>query len=392
MSTFTGPRPSRPDDDAFVGLARELGEQFAPRAAEHDRDNTFVAENYEALRDAGYLRLAVPEDLGGLGATISQVCYAQAELARHCSATALAVNMHIYITLLQGFRRRNGAADAEVVLKRVAEEHLVLMTSGGSDWLWPTGEAVEEEGGYRVSGRKSFCSQAPVAGVLATSAPVRHEDGSVEVLMFGVPMSADGVKIVETWDTLGMRATASHDVEFRDVFVPAEKITARRAWDTLDGPLLAAAVHIAPTSASVYWGVARAARDEAVRVASSRGRGATPMAEIPMVQRQVGMMDHLLQTSWWALRGSLEPLDSVDYTCDPATVAAVMHGKRSVVESAVEVADLAMETVGGASFYRASPIERLYRDVRGGKFHPLTPEATLTYAGRLALGQPLDKE
>ena len=261
MTEFAGPRPSAPDDDKFVGLARELGEAFAPRAAAHDLDNTFVSENYDDMRDAGYLRLAVPEELGGLGASIHQVCYAQAELARHCGATALAVNMHLYITLLQAFRRRSGAPDAEGVLRRVNDDGVILMTSGGSDWLWPTGEAVEVEGGYRVSGRKAFCSQAPVANVLTTSAPLRHDDGRVEVLMFGLPMTTEGVDIIETWDTLGMRATSSHDIEFRDVVIPAERVIARRGWNALDGPLLAAGVHIAPTVASVYWGVARAARE-----------------------------------------------------------------------------------------------------------------------------------
>jgi acyl-CoA dehydrogenase len=391
MSEFPGPVLAREGDDRFVGMARELGLEFAPNAGAHDRDNTFVAENFDALRDAGYLRLAVPEELGGLGASMRQVCYAQAELARHCSATALAVNMHLYITLLQGFRRGNGAADAETVLRRVADEHLILMTSGGSDWLWPTGEATATDGGYTVTGRKSFCSQAPVAGVLTTSAPLRKDDGSREVLMFGIPMAADGVEIVETWDTLGMRATASHDVQLTDVFVPEERVTARRGWNALDGPLLAAAVHIAPTVAAVYWGVARAAREEAVRVVLSRTRGDTPMAEHSTTQRQVGLMDHKLFVSWWALLGSLIVFDQT-YTCDPPTVAAIMHAKRCVVDEAVAIVDVAMETVGGAAFFKRSPLERLYRDVRAGKFHPLTPEATLLYGGRVALGQPVDTE
>ena len=115
------------------------------------------------------------------------------------------------------------------------------------------------------------------------------------------------------------------------------------------------------------------------------------MREIPSVQRQVGLMDHKLQVSWWALTGSLEAF-AEGYVCDTSTVAAVMHGKRSVVEEAATVTDLAMEVVGGSAFYRTSPIERLYRDARAGKFHPLTPEATLTYAGRLALEQPVDTE
>ena len=162
-AALTRPAPLREDDERFVSLASELGGEIAPFAEAHDRENTFVTEAYKVLEEAGYLRLAVPEELGGLGATMRQVCYAQAELARSCGSTALAANMHLYITLLQCWRRRQGAADAEGILRRVADEGLVLMTSGGSDWLWPTAEAVRENGGFRVSGRKTFCSQAPRA-------------------------------------------------------------------------------------------------------------------------------------------------------------------------------------------------------------------------------------
>ena len=126
----TYPTPARPGDDRFVSLAAEVGAVAAAHADAHDRDATFVSEAYDAMRTNGYLRLAVPEDLGGLGASIRQVCYAQAELARHDGATALAVAMHMYLTLMQAFRRRQGAADAEAVLRRVAEEGLVIATSG----------------------------------------------------------------------------------------------------------------------------------------------------------------------------------------------------------------------------------------------------------------------
>jgi alkylation response protein AidB-like acyl-CoA dehydrogenase len=82
----TGPAAVRPDDDRFVGLPAELGAQFAARATQHDRDNTFVEENFRALRDSRYTALAVPTELGGLGATLRQVCYAQAALARGCAS------------------------------------------------------------------------------------------------------------------------------------------------------------------------------------------------------------------------------------------------------------------------------------------------------------------
>src|SRR5438445_1002115 len=86
----------RDDDHRFVPLAADLGARFAPEAAAHDRDNTFVAENYEALKASGYTRLPIPEELGGLGASMRQVCFAEAELARHCASTALAISMHLH--------------------------------------------------------------------------------------------------------------------------------------------------------------------------------------------------------------------------------------------------------------------------------------------------------
>lgn len=381
----TRPAQLRDNDARFVALATELGENIAASAPDHDVHNTFVADSYKLLESAGYLKLAVPEDLGGSGATMRQVCYAQAELARHCGSTALAANMHLYITLVQCFRRRHGAPDAEGVLRRVVDENLVLMTSGGSDWLWSTGEAVRDDGGFRVTGRKTFCSQAPRADVLTTSAVYEDPELGRQVLMFSVPTADPGVEIVETWDTLGMRGTSSHDIQLSDVYVPEERIVARRAWGHLDPALMAAGIHIAPTSAAVYYGIAHGARDEAVEWFMTKTRGETPMYEIPTVQRVVGLMDSKLRTSWWALMGSLDEIGDA-YPADAETLTTVMLAKRMVVTEAVEVVDAAMEAVGGAAYFRRFPFERAYRDVRAGKFHPLTPDTTLFYAGRLALG------
>lgn len=370
VQTRSFPTAVRPDDTKFVGLAAEIGAVAAAHAAEHDRDATFVSEAYDVMRERGYLALSVPEELGGLGATMRQVLYAQAELARHDGATGLASAMHQYLTLMQGFRRRKGAPDAEGVLRRVAAEGIVIATSGGSDWLWPTTTAVAVDGGFRVSGRKAFCSQSPAATVVATSAVLGDE-----VLHFSVPFAADGVRIEETWDTLGMRGTASHDVVLEDVFVPAEKIAGRRPYGEFGVPLMAAAIHFAPVVGATYFGIAAAARDVAVGAADMRA------------QRQIGLMDSHLRTAWWSLMGAVDELGD-DYGLEPSTLATVMLAKRHAVISAIAVVDLAMDVMGGRSFFRRFPLERAYRDVRAGRFHPLTPEVTLTYVGKLTLGDP----
>ncbi|HEX6167948.1 MAG TPA: acyl-CoA dehydrogenase family protein [Acidimicrobiales bacterium] len=386
--TGTYPVPSRPDDEQFVGLAAEIGAVAAAHAAEHDRDASFVSEAYEVMRANGYLTLSVPTELGGLGATLRQVCYAQAELARHDGATALASAMHQYLTALQAFRYRGGAPDAEGVLRRVANENLIIATSGGSDWLWPTTTAVvaDGDGNLRVNGRKAFCSQSPEATVLATSAVVGQPGDGAEVLHFSVPLSADGVSIDETWDTMGMRGTASHDLVLDDVVVPADRVAARRPYGELAPPVIAAGSHFAPVGAATYFGIAAGARDVAVEAALAGARGERPLAELPRVHRQVGLMDAKLRVAWWALLGALDEM--ADFVPTPAAMATLMLAKRQVVTDAIAVVDLAMDVLGGRAYFRRSPLERAYRDVRAGTFHPLSPELTLSYAGKLALGDP----
>jgi alkylation response protein AidB-like acyl-CoA dehydrogenase len=214
-------------------------------------------------------------------------------------------------------------------------------------------------------------------------------EGTV-VLLVGIPMNAPGVTILDNWDTLGMRATGSNDVILDNVEVPESRVAGRRPWGKVDPLLRAAGVHFAPPVAAVYAGIAAGARDEAVRVISSRRTGdGRALTEEPMVQRNVGLMDVKLRTLWWSLLGALNELGD-DYAPDERTLETVMVAKRHVVTEAQAVVDIAMETVGGSAYFKSSPLERAYRDVRAGLFHPLNPERTLLYTGRLALGVPAD--
>lgn len=364
-------------DAEVLALAATVGAEAARHDAAHDRDATFVTEAYEAMQTHGYLRLPVPVDLGGGGATLRQLVLAQEELGRWSGAAALSSTMHLYLTAVQVWRRRREAPDAAGVLGKVAVDGLVMATSGGSDWVAPSSVAVETEGGFLFSGRKVFCSQAPRADVISTSAVLGEPGPDAVVLHAGVPMSSPGVTIVETWDTLGMRGTASHDVVFDDVFVPAEKVVGRRPYGSLSGPLLVAAMHFAPLVGAAYLGVARGAHDEVLRLLATR----TPS---PAAVRQVGEMSARLRTARWALLGALEETGN-DLAADESTLETLMVAKREAVNTARSVVDLALEAAGGAAFFRASKLERAYRDVRGGPFHPLTPEATLELAGRRAL-------
>ncbi len=210
------------------------------------------------------------------------------------------------------------------------------------------------------------------------------------VLLAGIPMSTPGVTVLDTWDALGMRATGSTDVLLEDVYIAEAQVAGRRPWGKVDPILRAAGIHFAPPVAAVYAGIAAAARDEAVGVASRRK---TPdgrlLVEDATVQRQIGLMDVTLRTLWWSLLGALSELGN-DYGSDDRAMAPLMVAKRQIVIGAQEIVDLAMQVVGGSAYFTSSPLAQAYRDVRAGAFHPLNPERTLTYAGRLALGLPAD--
>src|SRR5262245_21583799 len=140
---------------------RGLGPDFASRAAAHDGDDSFVAENYAALKEKGCFARGVPSELGGGGASHADLCAIIRELARHCSSTALAASMHTHLVATLAYVWRSGNKGPEPMLKRVVSERLVLISTGGSDWLPGSGKLEKVEGGYRLTGRKIFGSGVP---------------------------------------------------------------------------------------------------------------------------------------------------------------------------------------------------------------------------------------
>ncbi len=365
----------------LVTWAAGFGPTLREHAARHDDEGTWVAESFEALRAGGMLTLAVPTELGGMGSSIREIALVDRELARHCGSTALALSMHHHVTAFTAWRWRRDLPGAEATLTRVAGGETVLVSTGGGDFTNPRGTAVKVDGGYRVSGRKQFASQSPVGSVMSTMFTFDDPERGPRVLNTAVAFG-EGVTVHDTWNTMGMRGTASNDVTIEDVFVPDEKILADRPHGVVDPPLQVICSIAFPIVSAVYLGVAEAAA--AAATDAVRDRVATDTA-----LRQIGLMQHRLRVAGWALEGAFAAVGD-----DPApsmeTVAAVMAAKREIALAGIEVCDLAMEAAGGSAYFKGSVIERAYRDIRGAKLHPFSPEATLLHAGRLALGLPCD--
>ena len=365
----------------WVALAREIGPGFAARAADFDETDTFVAENYAELTARRFFSAGVPTELGGGGAAHRELCAMLRELARHCGSTALALSMHTHLLAATVWRRRQGQP-VEPLLRRIAEEQIVLVSTGASDWLDSSGTADKVADGYRVTGRKIFGSGSPAGTLLITSA-VHHDpaDGPT-VLHFPVPLAAEGVTVLNNWRTLGMRATGSHDVMLDNVFVPEGAVSLRRPrgqWHTFFNAIVTIAL---PLVLAVYVGVAEAAADLARDIARKKCRSAVD----PNLPYLLGEMNNALVTAQLAVQGMADLCDDYAFAPTVHTADAVLIRKTIAANACIQTVEKAFEVVGGGAFFRSVGLERLLRDVHGAQFHPLQEKRQHLFTGRVALG------
>jgi indole-3-acetate monooxygenase len=365
-------------------IAAELAPAFAASAAEHDATDSFVAQNFARLKDAGLVSIGVPVELGGGGADLPDLCQMLRIIARSCGSTALAFAMHTHQVAIPAWRWQHSPAAraaVEPLLRRVADESLFLLSSGGADWVGGSGAAQKVEGGYRITARKSIISGAPMGDLLVTGAVSDEADGPT-VIHFAAPMTAPEVHLRDTWHTLGMRGTGSHDIDLDGLFIPDAKIALKRKageWH----PLFQIIATIAfPLIYAVYLGVAESARDIALDMAAKR----PPSGR---TSRLAGEMETALKAAQLAHRSMVEAAERNQPS--EASVNDVMIGRRLVEEQAIRTVELAMQLAGGAGFYRAAGMEQRLRDIQGARYHPMTAEAQHEYAGALALGLPVSR-
>ncbi|MBE9638350.1 acyl-CoA dehydrogenase family protein [Salipiger mangrovisoli] len=372
----------RPVARDLATIADAFAEHCGQKAMARDTEESFVADSYVRAAELGLLDAGVPTELGGGGADIRALSDMLRRLAHGCSSTALALSMHTHQVAFPAWRWHHQQATrdkTEPLLKRVAAEKLVLLSSGGGDWIGGSGKAEPVPGGYRITARKMFVSGAPAGDLLMTSA-ISPENGGT-ILHFGCPMAAPEVTVLDTWHTLGMRGTGSHDVMIEGLFVPEDKVAVKRPrgkWHPLFFMLGTIAF---PLIYAVYLGVAERARDLAVEIAARRPATA-------LLRDRAGRMETALITARLAHAHMVATSELNAPSAD--TVAQVMTGRRLVEENAIRTVELAMELAGGAGFYRKAELERLFRDIQAARYHPLQKEIQAEFVGALALGHPVE--
>jgi alkylation response protein AidB-like acyl-CoA dehydrogenase len=361
----------------WTAKAQEIADKIAPHCERHDSDDSFVEEGFAELADADFFAALVPAELGGGDSSVSDICDALRTLGATCGSTALAAAMHSHIIAVAAWRWKHQGAPTDGLLKRVAAEKLKLVSSGGSDWLKSAGTMEKVEGGYRLTARKAFASGSPTGDILNTSAVYDDPEAGPTVLHFGAPLKGEGIRIEETWRTLGMRGTGSNDVVFEGAFIPDAAIAGKRPqgeWHMLFHiiSLIAFAIIYAP-----YLGIAEGARNRALALVSKREPD-------PYLAQIAGEMENHLLTARLAHRRMIEIAETGEP--GPATTSEAMQCRQIVGENAIAVVEKAMELAGGMSFYRKAGLERAFRDIQAARFHPLQAKPQRDLAGRVALG------
>ncbi|HJS94941.1 MAG TPA: acyl-CoA dehydrogenase family protein [Solirubrobacteraceae bacterium] len=389
----------------LVAIAEQLSEQFAARAAEHDRDGTYPFEAIAALKAAGYFAAPIPVEFGGLGvSTTHDLVIAASRLARGNASVAIGVNMHL-VAVLNMVRRYEVAAAAgaerrarafATSLEQIVRDDVVLaaaISERGQDLTRPGTVATRTDSGWRIDGRKMFCTMSPAATDLYVAVTYVDEKGVDRYAYAMVPTDAAGVIIHDDWDALGMRASGSNSVSLEGVELPEAGVRGGFvAGDPL--PYMERNLHSGLFHAAASLGIAESADAIARRGIAGRINGDAR----PRMQVADNAVD--LAASRGILARAAELIDehraanpTSDGSADDlrALFAEAQAAKAFVNEAAARVVERALALSGGAGYVNGSPLARAYRDVRAGSFmHPLGANRAYDYLAHVALGEPAE--
>ena len=376
-------------------LPEDLLDAIHDRAADHDRDNTFPHEDLDDLRAAGYLTAFVPAEFGGAGLTLEEVAREQARLAAAAPATALSVNMHLVVTGMAALLRSRGDDSMEFVLAEAAAGEVFAFgnSEAGNDLVMfdsRTRAERQADGGYRYFGTKIFTSLAPVWTRLATFG---RDDSDPEspLLVHGV-VTRDGTTTMDDWDTLGMRATQSRTTVLEGAYAPANRIVRALPPGPSADPFIVALFAVFELLlAAVYTGIGRRALALGVEATKRRrsmkyqGRAYSQDPDIRWKVADAALAQDGAELQVFALARDVD--EQTDY--GNRLFAQLVGVKVRATESARLVVDLALRVSGGAGYSTGVELNRLYRDVLAGIYHPSDDESAHATVATSVLG-PLE--
>ena len=400
--------PAALSEAELIGAVRELAQgPFAERAEQADRSGIMPIENYDELRALRIPGLVVPAEFGGLDASGETYLRIIEEIARGDSSTAVALNMHLLVSML--LRALPPIPRRSAVLAAIAEG--AWCCAPGSIPLRQldrgnAGFRVAEDGAELViNGRAGFASMSDAARFILTAGQIQRDGADADLVLALVEADSEGVEILGNWDGMGLRSTASHDIAMTDVRVPrGEAMVAPPA-------LIRAAEAMMPQQAfqlralpalgilAIWLGTAQAVFDETVAYLRKRSGylavpmpaetgGAEPRSEQPWAQSSLGEMDAWLETSRELLYAAAAKIEQ-PFDDRQAFIRYQVRLTYQMRRMAEELAQRSISLCGAHAYVKGSPLERLYRDLTGAIVMAWKTDELRLSLGQAALGREI---
>ena len=370
--------PKTQKQSHLLEIAEEISEAICETSVVHDRDGTFPYDHFTLMKEKGYISATVPEEYGGRGHGLTDIALAQHQIAKGDGSTALAMGMH-HVSVgteatanswpsdIRDYVFKESLREGAMVNSLASEPDLGSPRGGGR----PATTLVpgSTKGDWVLNGRKTWSTLSPALTFAITFAAV--EDGSNDTARIIVRMNTPGVTIEETWNSMSMRSTGSHDVVFSDVILHEEDFISRSNPTSGFSEKKGGDVWFPLLNSAVSLGVASAARDYAVNFAKNRKpTGApNPISHIPNIREQAAKMEMKLVQAKRGLFSCTEDWEQFPEERDDFGDLIAMTKLHSV-QTAIDITDMAMRIVGAVALEKTRPIERYFRDVRSALNNP----------------------
>ena len=364
--------------------ARDISALARERAPETERERRLPEPLVARLRASGLMLAGAPEEVGGLELTPAEALRSAEEVARGDASAGWCVSIAATSSLLAAYLPDGTRADLFDTPERIA----------AGVWA-PRGKGRPVEGGVVVSGRWAYCSGITHAELFFAGCIVADDDADPRPSVIGIPR--DELEVLDTWHTLGLRGTGSHDAVADELFVPAERVFSLFAGPVVDRPLYRFPIfgYFALSIGAAALGNARGALDDFAALAVDKvGMGSRrTLAERSPTQAAVAEAEASLRAAralyYDAIAGAWEAAqrdDPVPLELRAGVRLAATHAVRTSADVVRSVYDLA----GGSAIYDDSPLQRRFRDAHTATAHFQVNAASRELPGRLLLGQQAD--
>lgn len=367
-----------------IAYLQTLTEKFRERAAKIDAEKGFPFENIQELKESGYTSLTLPKEYGGQGISLYELVRLQECIGQSDGSTALSIGWHMGIIQDLGEKKPWKEEMLQLLFADVKKGALINScaserqtgspTRGGK----PTTSAEKKGDRWIINGRKAFSTMSPVLDYFNVSATITETE---EVAFFLIPRTAQGIRIEETWDSIAMRGTGSHDLVLENVEVAENHLVqyANTRKKEASGWLL----HIP----ACYLGIAQAAQDHAIQFAKEYAPNSIQgsIIDLPNVQQKIGEMELELMRARHFLYSVAKQWDEADPNKRNTMQPELSAVKHAVTNAAIRTVDLAMRLVGAQSLSEKNPLQRYYRDVRAGLHNPPMDDMTINILAKSAI-------